>query len=114
MIKSEEEALRQGIDFFNKRNLPKFAKMVEDGVCLDELFPKIMRSLGKKKVLLLYRKLRGELKTYFLNNFWSGSQRFNGQLQKIDLEYKRWKNPISNPKYLREVEELLIKYLETR
>lgn len=114
MIKSEEEALRQGINFFNHRNLPKFTKMVEEGICLDELFPKIVRSLGKKRILALYRKLRGELKIYFLNNFCSGSRKFERQLQKIDLEYKRWKNPISNPKYLREVEELLIKYLETR
>ena len=112
MIKSEEEAQRQGIDFFNHQDLPKFAGMVDDGVCLDELFPKIVRSLGKKRVLILYRKLRRELKIYFLNNFSSGSQKFNGQLQKIDLEYERWKNPISNPKYLREVDRLLIKYLE--
>lgn len=114
MIKSEEEAQRQGIDFFNHQDLPKFAGMVDDGVCLDELFPKIVRSLGKKRVLLLYRKLRGELKVYFLNQFRTGSRKFNWRLQKIDLKYKRWKNPISNPKYLREVNGLLIKYLETR
>ncbi|MBA7601137.1 hypothetical protein ES703_08204 [subsurface metagenome] len=114
MIKSEEEALRQGIDFFNHRDLPKFAKMVEEGVCLDELFPKIVRSLGKKRVLMLYRKLREELKAYFLNYFRTGSRKFNRQLHKIDLEYKRWNNPISNPKYLREIDRLLVKYLENR
>lgn len=114
MIKSEKEAQRQGINFFNKNGLPKFAKMIEDDFCLDEIFPKIVRSLGKKRVLVLYRKLRGEFKIYFLNNLWSGSQRLNEQLQKIDLKYQRWKNPIANPKYLRETEGALIKYLETR
>lgn len=110
---SESEARRQAVDFFDSENLPELSEMVgKKIVCLSEIFPKAVRSLGKKRVLVLYRKLPSELRKYFLIHFLSNSKRLNEKLQKIDDKYGISKDPFSNSKYLQAVEKALIWYLE--
>ena len=108
---SEREARRQAVGFLAPENLPELSKMVAEGACLSEIFPKAVKSLGKKRVLVLYRKLSSELREYFLIYTLTNSEKFNERLRKIDDKYGGL-NLAPNSKYFQAVEKALVWYLE--
>ncbi len=108
---SQVEARGQAVDFLDSENLPELSKMTKEGACLSEIFPKAMKSLGKKRILALYRKLPSELREYLLIYFLTDSEKFNERLRKIDDKYGGL-NLAPNSKYFQAVEKALVKYLK--
>lgn len=111
---AQTEARRQAVDFLDSEKLPELSKMVKKGDCLWEIFPAAERSLGKKRVLVLYRKLPTELRKYFLIYFLSRSGELNAKLREIDDECGYPEDPAPNSEYFRLLEKILVKYLRSK
>lgn len=111
-----------GIKFLKQEGCLKLAEDIEyDGVCLSGTFTNAVKSLGKKRVAELYKKLPNSLKIYMLWNLCPrGDKRFNKKFIDIWGDYPHLRRMVHPDRskafssYYRRAEKALLKYLEPR
>lgn len=115
---SDATAKKQAISFFERQNLSEFAQMLRKEACLEEVFHKATKSLGKKKMLILYHQLPKQLKRYLLFYLDAPSQKLERAFEKIDDEFVNIsisQQPSKEAlRYLEKLEKVFLKYLENK
>lgn len=113
-----ETASKMGIKFLEEEKCFKLAGGLEQGDCTNETFEEAIRTLGKKRVAELYKRLPKQLKIYVLWQLHpTSNNRFYDKLEQIWNDYRYledWNRPDrcrQFKKYCREAEEALLKYL---
>lgn len=113
-----DTASKMGIRFLEEEKCFRLAGGLEQGDCVDETFEEAIRTLGKKRVAQLYKKLPKQLKIYVLRMpFPSNDKRFEEKFMKIwmdhpNLHHRDHPDRCKGFKdYYRESEEALLKYL---
>lgn len=110
---NRETASKMAIKFFREYGPDSAIDAIKDGHCLDNLFERLVRSIGKAEVERLYHKLPEQLRVWVLTELCgdictSLSTKLSDVYEEYD--YKR----ISQARFLNETEGILLRYLRDR